>query len=121
MFLLFIIFAALIAFIAYLGLAALVLRFLIAAGLLKRPWIAAVVTPFLMILWPLASMLWDRTRANDCIALNGPDELSCTGELGGLFVVLFKLLMILLSLVGGSLLGWRMAHRRQQTDAEEFK
>ena len=121
MFLILIIGAALIAFAAYLGLVGLVIWWLTSVGLLKRPWMAAVLTPLLMILWPATSMWQDRVRADDCIALNGPYELSCTGELGGASVDFFKLLIILFSLVGGPLLGWRLARRRQQSDAEKFK
>ena len=113
MYLIFILVAALIAFAIYLGVAGLIMQGLISVGLIRRPWVASVVTPLLMILWPAASMWQDRLLAEECIALNGSYDLSCTGELGGLFIDIFRILIILFSLIGGAMVGWKLARRQQ--------
>lgn len=54
---------------------------------------------------------FDRLRTAQCHAVNGPDELSCGGELGGVFVSLLQFCLILGGLIVGLWLGG-ILHRR---------
>lgn len=78
------------------------------AGGLRRTWQFVALCPALLIAIPVWSYWQDRLREAECHRLT-PGDLSCGGELGGLFLDLTKLGLIVAGLMFGPLLGYRLA------------
>jgi hypothetical protein len=92
---------ALIGFAIYLGIWAAVAWGMTTLRLFRQPWQMALAMPVMMAALPAFSIWFDKLAANECFARNGPDDLSCGGELGGTMIAMFKVMIIVLSITLG--------------------
>lgn len=91
--------------------AALAARVAWRLGLMRRRWSFILFSTVAIILPPMFWWYADRAATARCIELNGPYDLSCTGELGGAFFVLLQYFLMAGGLIAGPFLGSRL-HRR---------
>lgn len=112
MFLLFIILAAALVAVPVLAVfAALVVGVASRLGLVRRWWSFALLATAAMALPPAIWLHLVRVETARCYAVSGPYELSCGGELGGVFISMFQVFLIIGGLVVGPFLGRRL-HKR---------
>lgn len=98
--------------VALFGLVAAVLcRCLLVAGVIRRPWQIIVLVPLLMVMYPAWSIHQNQIATAACVAANGPDELSCTGELAGAFMDMLRWGSLFGSLIAGPFIGMGLAKR----------
>ena len=110
-FLSFILSAALLALPVPAAFAALVVKVVSCLGLVRRQWSFGLLATASMALPPAVWLHLDRVEAARCQVANGPYDLSCGGELGGVFFSLFQIFLIIGGLVIGPFLGRRL-HKR---------
>jgi len=84
---------------------------LVRIGWLRRTWQFMVLCPLIMVPLPAWWIRMDQIRTAACIAENGPGELMCTGEIGGLFLDMLRWGSLVGGLVAGPFLGRFLAHR----------
>lgn len=91
--------------------AGLVVALLIYLRVIRRRWQAMVAVPVIGVLLPLW-WIWSRqVSMEECFALHGQGELSCGGELGGLFMDLGRIVIVLMVLGLGPFVGSRVYRR----------
>ncbi|MFD2578749.1 hypothetical protein ACFSTD_09505 [Novosphingobium colocasiae] len=78
-------------------------------GLLRRPWQFVLAMPAMLITIPAWAFWQGRLQEAECYRVSGPGELSCGGELGGVFIDTFMIGLISLGLLVGPIIGHRLA------------
>lgn len=84
---------------------------LVRIKIVRRPWQLMLALTVILVAVPAAFDLRDCAARDACIAQNGPMELSCTGELGGVMTDLFRWSLMLGALGAGPWAGRRLGRR----------
>lgn len=86
-------------------------------GLVRKQWSFISLATLSIILPPAVWLQINRVEAANCRAAHGFNDLSCGGELGGVFILLFQFALILGGLIIGPVLGNHL-YRRWEARAE---
>ncbi len=84
---------------------------LVRLRIVRKTWQLMLVLTLVLIAIPASLEFRNRAAQQACIAENGPMELSCTGELGGLFMDLIRWSVMLGALGAGPWVGRRLGRR----------
>lgn len=84
---------------------------LVRLRIVRKTWQLMLALTLVLIAIPASVEFRNRAAQQACIAENGPMELSCTGELGGLFMDLIRWGVMLGALGAGPWAGRRLGRR----------
>ena len=78
-------------------------------GLVRRTWQFVFLMPAMLVAFPAWSFRQGSLDEAECYRVSGPGELSCGGELGGVFIDTFMIGLIALGFWVGPIIGHRLA------------